>query len=691
VGDCGAAGGALVWGGGGPHLMALGDIAARLGYPVFPCKADKRPLDKGGFHTATPDQKTILAAFKRDNAALIGVPTGVPSGLIVVDVDIRAEYSGMDWLDENREALPETRTHKTQSGGLHLVFQKPDGVSIRNSAGKVAVGVDVRGEGGYVIFPPSPGYSVADDSPPAPMPIWLIRACCTPEPEQPPAAPRESVQSGGSTKYGLAALENESNAVRNASFGKQELTLNQAALKIGALIAGGQLVESVATSELIAAGNSLGTEPGKRPWTASEIEEKVKRGIADGKGTPRAPKEWTNGHTRHPEPEPEPIPHEAEAPKEEPSFTGEEQPPLTVVYFDEIFPKLGVADFVEGLLIEAAMSVIYGQSNSGKTFFMSDLALHVAAAKPWCGRDIAQGAVIWLAMEGAYGISNRIAAWREDKGLDAYSLPFAVIPTALNLLNPEADTENLIKTIRIVAAKLKLPVKLVVVDTLSRAIAGGNENSPEDMGALVTNGTKIQQATGAHVAWIHHSGKDEAKGARGHSLLRAASDTEIEISAEGAQRVARVTKQRDMECVGEFPFALRVVELGTNQRGKTVTSCVVVHSQETAGAAIPVTRLRGHCKRALEVLIDAIASSGIAGIPGTPGGVLSVPDKWWRERFYERSMPAENQETKQKAFRRASQDLINDRIVGLNAGRVWVCAHVNRPGHSTGQETGHDE
>jgi len=102
--------------------------------------------------------------------------------------------------------------------------------------------------------------------------------------------------------------------------------------------------------------------------------------------------------------------------------------------------------------------VIYGQSNSGKTFFMSDLSLHVAAGKQWCGREVAHGAVIWLAMEGAYGISNRIAAWREEKGIDASTLPFAVVPTALNLLDPAADTENLIQTIKIVAAKLKLPV-----------------------------------------------------------------------------------------------------------------------------------------------------------------------------------------------------------------------------------------
>ena len=652
--------------------MALGDVAAKLGVPVFPCTLEKKPLDKGGFHTATHEPDAILKAFHRPGADMIGMPTGLPSGLVVIDVDVRPDRSGMDWLDENREALPFTRTHKTRSGGLHLIFKRPEGVVIRNSAGRIAPGVDVRGDGGYVIMPPSPGYSMADQTAPAEMPLWLIKACMTPEHEA-REYQRPDADHSGSSRYGLVALEAECKAIRAAPFGMQEVTLNNAALKIGALVAGGHLLHSVARAELLAAARSIPSEPGKPAWAGNHLEEKVTRGLKDGAARPRGPEpkaakpNGANGtHKAPPRPEPEPD--------------VEQEPPLKVVYFDDIHPKLAAADFVEGLLIEAAMSVIYGQSNSGKTFFMSDLALHVAAARTWCGREIAQGAVIWVAMEGAYGISNRIAAWREEKGIDGSSLPFAVIPTALNLLDPNADTEPLIRTIIIVAAKLKLPVKLVVMDTLSRALSGGNENSPEDMGSLVTNGTRIQQETGAHVAWIHHSGKDEAKGARGHSLLRAASDTEIEISAEGSARTARVTKQREMECTGEFPFTLKVVEVGVNSRSKPVTSCVVVHSDQAAGAAPDrQTRLRGHNKRAYEILQDLLAQHGETGRPGAPAGIPSIPDKWWRERFYERGLPDANADTKKHAFNRASTELLNTHVVGFDRGRVWICSHAKQP------------
>ena len=314
---------------------------------------------------------------------------------------------------------------------------------------------------------------------------------------------------------------------------------------------------------------------------------------------------------------------------EEPST--DEEPVFLVEMFRDVEISTDANDFVEGLLNNSSMVVIYGESNSGKTFYATDLGLHVACGWDWNGRAVDQGGVIYLALEGAHGIRHRIAAFRETHGLQAHDIPFAVIPVTMNLLDPNADTDKLIRTIKKVAKTLSVPVRLIVPDTLSRAMAGGNENAPDDMGALVTNGTKIQQETKAAVAWVHHSGKDQAKGARGHSLLRAATDTEIEIIADGPQRTASVTKQREMECSGEFHFTLKVVELGTNQRGKPITSCVVDYGDSEAlvrelgpGGSSSRRQLKGHNKRALEVLMDLVAASGKSGFPGTPAGVPSI-------------------------------------------------------------------
>ncbi|WP_290608845.1 AAA family ATPase, partial [Janthinobacterium sp.] len=508
---------------------------------------------------------------------------------------------------------------------MHLIFLVPEGVEIRNSASRIAPGVDVRGEGGYVIVPPSPGYSLADPTDPAEMPRWLIRACTPPEREQRPVAPPQPPREHGGSRYGLAALADECNAIRRAPFGQQETTLNAGALKIGALVAGGEIEEGVALGELLAAGRSMGSESGREAWQPDEIENKVRRAFKDGHNRPRKAPERPEEHAPPDLPpdywdalglDPELFRGEEDAPEIVPVEEGIKSGQLLPFFtYADASARLDVDDFVEGLLTSRSMAVVYGESNSGKTFFVTDLALHIAASRPWRGREIDGGLVIYLALEGSLGIRNRITAWKESSGLADYDLPFIVVPVSVNLLDPNADAAAVIATVRAVAAQFNVPPRLIVIDTLSRAMAGGNENAPEDMTALIGTGDTIREQTGSCLLWIHHSGKDTARGARGHSSLRAATDTEIEITVDGQARMARVTKQRDLDGAGEFPFVLKVVELGTNRRGKAVTSCIV----EDGAPSVPggTRNVTGHAKRALEVLSDLINASGGTGYTGT--------------------------------------------------------------------------
>ena len=135
-----------------------------------------------------------------------------------------------------------------------------------------------------------------------------------------------------------------------------------------------------------------------------------------------------------------------------------------------------------------------------------------------------------------------------------------------------------------------MPVALIVLDTLSRVMAGGEENGSVDMGAMVRHFDRIRLATGAHVMVVHHSGKDVARGARGHSLLRAATDTEIEI----ADRQIAVTKQRDLDKAWSSAFGLKVVTLGCDEDGQDVTSCVlelVARNDLPAAEATPMEQI----------------------------------------------------------------------------------------------------
>jgi hypothetical protein len=159
------------------HVLARAALqqALDLGLPVFPCKLvgkDKvpaRPKCQGGngFHDATDDQKEIRTLWRHWPGELIGVPTGEASGFDALDVDPR--NGGRDWYDAHRAQLPETRVHRTFSGGLHLLFLHHEGV--RNSNGRIAPGIDIRGAGGYIIWWPATGREFKD-YPPTGVPEW---------------------------------------------------------------------------------------------------------------------------------------------------------------------------------------------------------------------------------------------------------------------------------------------------------------------------------------------------------------------------------------------------------------------------------------------------------------------------------------------------------------------------------------
>jgi len=139
------------------------------GLPCFPCHADKTPATPSGYKNATTDRKSVAELWRRYPAPLIGVPTGENSGLDVLDIDPR--HGGDRWFSEHKARLPITRVHRTRSGGFHLFFRHESGV--RCSTGRIAAGVDVRAEGGYVIWWPGVGLPVISEMPVAPWPNWL--------------------------------------------------------------------------------------------------------------------------------------------------------------------------------------------------------------------------------------------------------------------------------------------------------------------------------------------------------------------------------------------------------------------------------------------------------------------------------------------------------------------------------------
>jgi hypothetical protein len=256
----------------------------------------------------------------------------------------------------------------------------------------------------------------------------------------------------------------------------------------------------------------------------------------------------------------------------------EARPTLAPVWFQDAEPNLARRDIVGELLGAGALGSIYGGPGSGKTFFALDLALAVARGILWSGRTVTQGIALYAAGEGHQSVLARVAAYRlHHFGKERPALPFATIPAAINLLDPSVHVDAVTALAKHAEADWTLPTALIVIDTLARAMAGADENSGEDMGAAIRSADLLRERTGAHVLLVHHTGKSES-GARGHSSLKAALDTEIEVTGIEGVRIAKVTKQRDLPIGALFGFELKSVVIGTNPLdNREVTSCVLEH------------------------------------------------------------------------------------------------------------------
>lgn len=278
-------------------LAALG-YAERLG-PVFPLQpGGKVPLTPHGYKDASRDPEQIAAWWSQWPDANIGLPCGEVVGFDVLDVDEKA--GGVETLrryEHQYGPLPATPLQLTGGGGLHYLFAHTPG--LKNAAG-LDGGLDLRTTGGYIVAAPSvhaSGRPYAwdldadpEDLSPAPWPDWLLPLLPRKEEKTftfdggPPAPPADA---DAVRTYALKALDDESNAVRQAPVGQQEATLNKAAYNVGQLVAAGALTEAEAYTGLMVAAAGMANDPDRRPWTESECEHKVRRGLRQGGTRPR--------------------------------------------------------------------------------------------------------------------------------------------------------------------------------------------------------------------------------------------------------------------------------------------------------------------------------------------------------------------------------------------------------------------
>lgn len=314
---------------------------------------------------------------------------------------------------------------------------------------------------------------------------------------------------------------------------------------------------------------------------------------------------------------------------------------------------------IRGVLPRTGIAMVYGDSGSGKSFFVLDLAAAIARGLDWRGHKVQNPhPVVYVCAEGEADFRDRVQAYCAYNALQDF--PIGVVPDAPNLLIKD-DVRDLVSAVKAFGS-----VSMIVVDTLAQTVPGANENSGEDMGRALAHCKALGRVTGALVLLVHHSGKDSAKGARGWSGLRAAVDAELEVARFGAgdfsdPRMARVSKLKGGRDGAEFGFRLNLVEVGQYEDGETISSCVIL-ADEVKTKAQRKTPPKGNEQLVLRVAqtlldMDDIVTS--EELIDAAAAQMVAPEKG-------------KSDNRRRDARRALESLVAGNLLGNDSGRIKV-------------------
>jgi KaiC/GvpD/RAD55 family RecA-like ATPase len=337
---------------------------------------------------------------------------------------------------------------------------------------------------------------------------------------------------------------------------------------------------------------------------------------------------------------------------------------------DEVVDAPPLHWLVRGVLPAVGLAALFGASGSGKSFLALDLCAAVAAGgAEWFAWRVKSAPVVYVALEGEAGFSQRVKAWQLHHGRDLPgSLRFVM--QALDLRNAD-DVSEIAEAVTAAGAASGL----LVIDTLNRAASGADENSVVDMGAIIAAAKDLQAKLGGLVLLVHHSGKDATKGLRGHSSLHAALDAAIEVSRTDDRRDWRIAKAKDGDDGKAHPFKLEVVEIGEHDDGEAITSCVVVADEmptELRRLRIPQA---GNQRIAWDALGELLRKAGDARPKDAPDslpvGRPSVTVESAVATIENRLADIEPKRRKERA-KKALTDLHAKHVIRIDVGLVWI-------------------
>lgn len=340
---------------------------------------------------------------------------------------------------------------------------------------------------------------------------------------------------------------------------------------------------------------------------------------------------------------------------------------------------VGYSWFVEDIIPMGEISLVFGDSGSGKSFGMFDIAMCGARGTRFSGHNVERGLVVYVAAEAGKGFAKRKIAYAIEHKLEpSEPLPFVLLTRRPNFFHDDVDVLALIEEIRCIARMYKVPLVCIVIDTLSALAPGMNENASADVSAVRRRLVMLQEQFQASVVLVHHKPKGGST-PRGHGSLTADFETTIEFEKTADRHRATVRKQREGKDGQAWEFRLSVIEVGRNKWGNPETSCVVVPcttdrptSQTIGFHATPTEMLF------MRALFDCLIDHPLPPPAGLPASITKVTEvEKVRALMKERSIPAhENNDVAdgrfRTAFSRAGAKLRDGSVIGKQGELVWA-------------------
>jgi hypothetical protein len=719
--------------------LAVALELAQAGIPIFPARFirrfngwEKKPAIKDWQTLATTDPGRIQSWFAQFPYAVAGIEMG-RAGLVAIDAD--RHRAGPDGQEAYAQLVCDTGpplphpTTDTPSNGNHHIFRTPPGVEIGTSPGALPSGIDVRGRGGWIVAPGAirpdgVAYSASNGSPGL---AAAYRAGTIPELPAPfVRLITDGPRSNGKDDTAETSVEQTAEPVdvELALADMRPGNINATHCKVvGSMLSTGvpygEIVETVVDATMkVAAAHGLTdwtrdeevkfvtrcmagllktrcredttSITGDAPpvWVAPELQPAWSEIVRSG-GRPNIvwrkdfgwhirdmSKVWRDGppHDR------EPNNKDARRNHNEPQSSTNAPPKIRfrLLSFSDLKPGPEPLYLVDELIPIAGLVDVWGKAKCYKSFWCLDVMLHVAMGWEYRDRSVRQGAVVYCAFEGAHGYKKRIEALRRRYPIAPEAhVPLYVMPGQANLIQ---EHRTLIADIR--AQLGDTTPAAVVLDTLNKSLHG-SESKDEDMSKYIRAAEAIRDAFGCVVIIVHHCGWDDTR-PRGHSSLPGAVDAQLSITRIDDQVTVTVEMMRDGPEDTVVTSVALVVDVGTDEKGKLLTSLVLIPAE-----AQPYAAESKKWPRTLATFFaaakDAIATHGTPF--QTEAGTLpvrAVDIEAIRYRFYEAYVDGEENEKKaqnarRQAFKRGLQEAQQRDIVHARAvkGRtmVWFREH----------------